>query len=286
MFNVTKLMDYTISSQPLRIAGLMVDNSRLRITSLHISQIGHLPGRKIRRSRSTFDSWAIAYIAGGRGTLCIDGGPVQTLIEGAIFFVYPGAEFSYGPDEGGTWEEYYIRFAGTRVEEWIASGLVVRGYAEHVVPDERYEHKLATMFMLLESGIADQADQASLLLESLLLELALARSAKGATRKGVVYNLLDDMMSRLYEPLNAAVIAERNHISVPTLRRLVSKHTGYSLHEYVHRLKVAEAKKLLLTTDISVKECARQLGYDDPLYFSRIFKKLAGVSASAFRTSI
>lgn len=286
---MTKLMDYTISAQPIRIAELMVDPSRLRIAGVYILQIGHLPGRKLRRSRVGFDHWALAYIAGGRGHLRIDDGPEQTIGPGSIFFVYPGAEFSYGPDEGGTWEEYYVRFEGPRVQEWIGSGLVGGGPSEHVPHEERYETKFAAMLTLLESGLAEQADQASLLLESLLLELAWARSthtARTASRTGTAYKVLEDLSTRLYEPIDAEAIARANHMSVPTLRRLVSKQTGYSLHEYMHRLKIAEAKKLLLGSDIPVKQCARQLGYDDPLYFSRLFKKLAGVSASDFRVNV
>jgi AraC-like DNA-binding protein len=290
MHSMTKLMDYTISSLPLRIVELMVDPSRLQITSLHIPQIGHLPGRKLRRSGVTFDCWALAYLAGGKGTLQIDGGPVQELGKGSLFFVYPGSVFTYGPVEGGTWEEYYIRFTGPRVEEWIESGMVSRGLAVQLDAGEGYEQKIETILMLMESGIADHADRASLLLESLLLEFAQARAANGSTSSitrssTAAYKVLDDIMGCLYEPIDADSLAERNHISIPTLRRLVSKYTGYSLHEYVHRLKMAEAKKLLLTTDFTVKEISRELKYEDPLYFSRLFKKFTGVSASVFRTN-
>ncbi|WP_164821507.1 AraC family transcriptional regulator [Paenibacillus koleovorans] len=293
---MTKLMDYTISSLPIRIAELTVDPSRLRIAGVHILQIGHLPGRKLRRVEALFDCWALAYIAGGRGTFRVDDGPTQTLGRGAVFFVYPGASFSYGPEEGGTWEEYYVRFQGVRVEEWLRCGLIRRGAAEQLrlgaagteAADTAIIGRLNEMLDRMESGSAEEADRAAAQLESLLLELAqrLARSQPSLTRSGTASDVLNYMADRLQEPLEAEGIAAANHISVPTLRRLVSKQTGYSLHEYLHRLRVAEAKKLLLTTDMPVKEIARLLQYDDPLYFSRVFKRMAGVSASEFRTSL
>jgi AraC-like DNA-binding protein len=175
------------------------------------------------------------------------------------------------------------------VDEWIASGLVSDGLALHLDGDDSYEHKIESILLLMESGIADNADRASLQLESLLLEFAQARTKPGLTgmrRTGAAHKVLDDIMSRLYVPIDAERIAESHHISLPTLRRLVSKYTGYSLHEYLHRLKMAEAKKLLLATDLTVKEISRQLCYDDPLYFSRLFKKYTGTSASDFRTSV
>ena len=76
----------------------------------------------------------------------------------------------------------------------------------------------------------------------------------------------------------------RHHISIPTLRRDRSRVPGFRSAEYVHRLKVAEAKKLLLDTDKTVKEIADLLGYTDIFYFSRLFKKYVLAAPKTYRS--
>ncbi|MBD2865103.1 helix-turn-helix domain-containing protein [Paenibacillus oceani] len=71
--------------------------------------------------------------------------------------------------------------------------------------------------------------------------------------------------------------------TISTLKRTVKKVTGYPLHEYVHRLKVAEAKKLLISTERTFKVIATALGYRDVFYFSRLFKKYAGMSPRDYK---
>jgi AraC-like DNA-binding protein len=59
--------------------------------------------------------------------------------------------------------------------------------------------------------------------------------------------------------------------------------TGVSPKRYAIQTRIARAKELLSGTDLSVKEIAAELGYDDPHYFSRQFRKVAGRPPSDFR---
>ncbi len=69
------------------------------------------------------------------------------------------------------------------------------------------------------------------------------------------------------------------------LRKLFKKEMGVTPLEYMTRLRMKKAEALLSTMgarDYSVAEIAALCGYDDALYFSRVFKKFFGVSPSAF----
>jgi YesN/AraC family two-component response regulator len=57
---------------------------------------------------------------------------------------------------------------------------------------------------------------------------------------------------------------------------------GYSPIEYLTHLRIDRAKELLAHSDIRIKEVSQSVGYEDELYFSRIFKKIAGVSPTQF----
>ena len=67
------------------------------------------------------------------------------------------------------------------------------------------------------------------------------------------------------------------------LSRLVSRHLGRSLSQHLHARRMEKAKRLLERLDLSVRDVAAALGYDDPAHFSRAFTRASGVPPSAYR---
>ena len=80
-----------------------------------------------------------------------------------------------------------------------------------------------------------------------------------------------------------AEYAAQLNISAPYLNECVKATTGHPVSYHIQQRVVLEAKRLLYHSDASVKEIAGELGYDDYPYFSRLFTKVAGMSALAFR---
>ncbi|TNJ68373.1 helix-turn-helix domain-containing protein [Paenibacillus hemerocallicola] len=285
---MTKFLDYMISSLPIRIIELKVDRSKLKIKGLTPLQFGHLPGRTPMRRNSTTESWAFTYIVRGSGTYQIGDGPVQRLEAGSLFWEYPGEVFHFGPDAGKDWDEYYVNFEGPRVAEWLDSLILEPDKVQRVGLDKKWIHKIETIGDYMESGIADNADRASLLLESLVYDFCSANEGRKSgvrpeRKPELVMRILEDIGESLYKPWEERDIWERNHISRSTLRRIVHQNTGYALNEYVNRLKISEAKKLLRMTNLQVKQIAQMLGFEDIAYFARLFKKFSGMSAMTFR---
>lgn len=67
------------------------------------------------------------------------------------------------------------------------------------------------------------------------------------------------------------------------LSRLVSMHLGGSLFEYVRDLRIAESKRLLQSTNLTIGEVSRSLGYRDPPQFSHSFRRATGQSPTEYR---
>ena len=65
--------------------------------------------------------------------------------------------------------------------------------------------------------------------------------------------------------------------------RRFTKATGMSPMEYIHALKLEEAKELLETTDLPVEAIANEVGYEDTSFFGRLFRRKAGISPLQYR---
>ncbi len=95
-----------------------------------------------------------------------------------------------------------------------------------------------------------------------------------ATREYLENHYADD--------ISLEAMAEQVNISPQYFSKLIKKTTGFNFIDWLSMLRVKKAKELLTTTDFTVKEVCFMVGYKDPNYFSRIFKKRIGITPSEF----
>lgn len=91
------------------------------------------------------------------------------------------------------------------------------------------------------------------------------------------------MTQNLNRPLQVSMLAALVNISPSHYFALFKRHTGCAPMDYFTRLRMEKARCLLDTTEASVKEVAATLGYDDPFYFSRVFKSVNQLAPSNYR---
>ena len=91
------------------------------------------------------------------------------------------------------------------------------------------------------------------------------------------------MLRHLDESLQVATLAAQANISPSHFFALFKRQIGCAPIDYFIRLRMQHACHLLDETILSVKEVAAKLGYDDPFYFSRIFKSVNHVAPSEYR---
>ncbi|MFV0591994.1 MAG: helix-turn-helix domain-containing protein [Draconibacterium sp.] len=70
------------------------------------------------------------------------------------------------------------------------------------------------------------------------------------------------------------------------LSDLLKQETGKTALEHIHIALVMEAKNILMSTDKTVAETAYQLGFENPPYFTRLFKKEVGLTPSDYREQL
>ncbi len=88
-----------------------------------------------------------------------------------------------------------------------------------------------------------------------------------------------------YQPLNTKDMEKRFYLTYKYMGTVYKKDTGFTILQYHTNLRMNHALSLLKTTLYSIDEISRQLGYTDPLYFSRVFKKHYGESPQTYRTT-
>jgi transcriptional regulator GlxA family with amidase domain len=80
-----------------------------------------------------------------------------------------------------------------------------------------------------------------------------------------------------------AAMTELSGISERSFKRRFSKATGMTAIEYVQTLRLEEAKQVLETTGLPVDAVAHEVGYEDPSYFGRLFKRSVGLTPAQYR---
>lgn len=85
------------------------------------------------------------------------------------------------------------------------------------------------------------------------------------------------------ENLTVSHICAQLYISRTKLYQLSKKAFGMSVNDYLRQKRITHAKKLLLTTDRPISEISEDVGFSDPNYFIRVFKKETATTPLAFR---
>ena len=98
--------------------------------------------------------------------------------------------------------------------------------------------------------------------------------------------MLDYIREHYRENIGANEIAEALQISYSYTRKIFKENAGISPSDYIHKLRVEEAKRLLGTSTKSVVQIAEEVGYNNDQSFLRAFKKLVGSSPAAFRKGL
>lgn len=101
---------------------------------------------------------------------------------------------------------------------------------------------------------------------------------------------MEDIMSffreHYQENINVEKYIEQQGYSISSFFRKFKNYTSMSPLQYLLHIRLSYAVKLLETTNYQVNEIAKIVGYDNPLYFSRLFHKHIGMSPNNYRNTI
>ena len=91
------------------------------------------------------------------------------------------------------------------------------------------------------------------------------------------------LQEHLSEDLSLAVLSEKFHLNAQYISQLFKNEIGVNFLTYFTSIRMERAKKLLLSTSLSVAEVAERSGYGDYRVFTKVFKKNEGITPSQYR---
>ena len=113
-------------------------------------------------------------------------------------------------------------------------------------------------------------------------EFSMSRELKKA-KNWLFYEEITDYIKNNYRDVSLEELCDKFHFQQDYFARLLKKQTGMTFIAYVQNIRLEEAKRLLLETDMAVEEISEAVGYLNKGYFYRIFEKKYGCTPAKMR---
>ena len=234
--------------------------------------------------RARFDTCNFSMILRGEGRYERAGvtWPVQSP---CVITQWPGEPVAYGP-AGGTWAEWYLVYDRSRLKRFRERGLVDPSKPVWPIADPASLRVHLAEFSVLarSSDPAWVVDRADRIAERAILDTWLP---PGAPVEGD--SEIRAVAARLREGLSTAwdfeKLAARHGFSTTTFRRRWLEVIGTPPARYLQQLRIAEACRLLVETQLQIKAVAQSTGFEDEFYFSRRCRIEVGQSRRDYRNT-
>ncbi|MRG90365.1 helix-turn-helix domain-containing protein [Polyangium spumosum] len=169
----------------------------------------------------------------------------------------------------------------------------VRGGASAVVhvPGDRQDHLVGLFRELARESSAPPGPAAELVVQSLvaliLAEIVRAQpfQAAGSSPPSLVAEALDYIERHCMEPISLADVAAAVRRSPAHVTTALRRATGKTAGAWIAAGRVAEAERLLVSSDERIDIIAERVGYADPTHFIRMFRRARGMTPAAFRAA-
>jgi YesN/AraC family two-component response regulator len=222
----------------------------------------------------------------GRGELRVND-EVYIIKENEGMFLTPHVPHEYYPVTS-EWQVCWVSFNGSVIDDimlslqFINSGKIVLTNAESLY------RMLQELMDRLKENHTSSTMQCSELLYSVILKLrqdSVYIESKSRLQQITQLNPVLRYIEEYYhQPLTLEVLAQQLNVTEQYTCLLFQQSLGIRPFEYVTRVRIQKAKKLLLKNNqISVQDIARQVGYEHPSYFIKRFKEQENVTPTIFR---
>ncbi len=230
------------------------------------------------------DHYLIHYVVSGSGTLYANQ-QKHHVEAGMLFITYPSQVASYQADARDPWQYNWVGFNGTDARRLVKlAGFSRQEPVLHSDEPESTRQLLRCIADASGNTAADDAEMAGKLYLFLAHLIRMNRQRPtDDTHQTYVANALRYIQYNYANDIGVADIAQYVGISRSQLYRAFLQDFGVSPHNYLQTYRINEACSLLHDPTYSVAEVAGSVGFNDPLYFSRVFKSIKSCTPSDYR---
>lgn len=259
---------------------------------LHITHIGYYPQAYFHfreRKKEEVSQFILIYCIDGEGWFEING--KKELVKPHQFFILPkGKAHKYGSNRLKPWTIYWMHFDGEKAA-FFADGF---DQPTNISPNlnSRIQERLQLfeeIFNTLSKNLSMNNIYYSItslfhFLGSMKFLGEYRDSVELITRKT---DTIDEVIHYMHENIEHKLaldnLAGQAGLSTSHLSLLFHKKTSYSPLQYLNHLRIQKACQLLDFTDMKINQISPKVGFEDALYFTRIFKKNIGMSPKEYR---
>lgn len=234
--------------------------------------------------------YQILYIASGKAHFYFNG--EEQIIHAGNMIVYRPKEeqcyYYYGTDHT---EVYWVHFTGYEAKNLLRKyGIADNMHIIHTGTSLDYKRLFLQMIRELKLCKDDYEELLSNHLMHLFILIHRRMNASPHGKQPLLMEEMDAAVRYFHENYHRPICIENyaasRHMSVSWFIRNFKTYTDSTPAQYILSLRISNAQSLLESTCYNVTEIASIVGYDNPLYFSRLFKKQSGMSPSEFRKQL
>lgn len=231
--------------------------------------------------------YQLLYIVSGKAHFYFNG--IERIVQaGRMVLIPPRVEQKYEYFGEEKPEVYWVHFTGSDVKN------ILRKY-EIPMDDPIFYSGASSVYSYIFKEMINELQTCRTGYEELLAmylqQIFLLVQRTRQERKPTVTTYIQEEMeyARRYfnehynEPISIQEYAESRNMSVCYFQRNFKQLVNHTPMQYLLTIRVNNAASLLETTDYSMAEIAAIVGYEDPLYFSRVFRKIKGMSPTEYR---
>lgn len=272
---------------PDRILALVKDNQL--VADLYITDIGYYPQARhhFRERPSGSNQHILIYCIEGQGEIMLNE-RTYSLPADHFFIIPAGMPHAYRSDGNNPWSIYWIHFSGNKAGNY--SRVACQPQSIERSKTSRISDRIdlfSEIFRNLDRGFGvETLEYVNLCLPHLLASfthLSQFRLIKESGEKDPVAQSINFMLEQLTKKLKLEEIAAETGLSASHFSRLFVNRTGHSPIDYFIQLKIQRACRLLDNSGWNIADASREMGFDDQFYFSRVFRKVMGMSPAEYR---
>ncbi|NKI27576.1 AraC family transcriptional regulator [Arenibacter sp. 6A1] len=258
--------------------------------SFYITDLGYYPNanhhQRVREKGAS--EYIFIYCTKGEGWYKLDD-EIIPVLPNQFFIIPKNTKHSYGAQNRNPWTIYWMHFDGALVAS-LFERYCANDKKPITVPFESGRINLfGQIFKIYGSSyIEPQMEYANLSALNFLSSFIYSdiNNVSHNDYENLVDSIIDFLINNLDKSFTSKDIAGNFNYSSSYIFSLFKKKTGYSLIHFFNLKKIQKSCEYIKFTDMNIKEISFKLGYHDPLYFSRIFKRYMGVSPKKYRDQL